>query len=56
VYDIYKQVTGIPMGANYAPLVADLFLFCYESEIMKNLSKSNDLNLIKKFNTSFRYP
>jgi len=22
---------------------------------MKNLSKSNDLNLIKKFNTSFRY-
>ena len=33
--DIYKQVTGIPMGANYAPLVADLFLFCYESEFMK---------------------
>jgi len=55
VYDIYKQVTGIPMGANYAPLVADFFLFCYESEIMKNLSKSNDLNLIEKFNTSFRY-
>jgi len=23
------------MGANYAPLVADLFLFCYESEFMK---------------------
>jgi len=22
---------------------------------MKNLSKSNDLNLIEKFNTSFRY-
>jgi len=32
--DIYKQVTGIPIGANYAPLVADLFLFCYESEFM----------------------
>jgi len=43
------------MGANYAPLVADLFLFCYESEFMKSLSKSNDLNLIEKFNTSFRY-
>jgi len=52
---MYKQVTGIPMGANYAPLVADLFLFCYESEFMKNLSKSNDLNLIEKFNTSFWY-
>ena len=32
--DMYKQVTGIPMGANYAPLVADLFLFCYESEFI----------------------
>jgi len=37
--------------------VADLFLFCYESEYMKNLSKSNDFNLIEKLNTctSFRY-
>ena len=43
------------MGANYAPLVADLFLFCYESELIKNISKSNYLNLIEKFNTSFRY-
>jgi len=38
------------MGAHYAPLVADLFRFCYESEIMKNLSKSNDLNSIETFN------
>jgi len=43
-----NKVTGIPMGANYAPLVDDLFLFCYESEFMKQLSKSNDLNLIEK--------
>jgi len=53
--DIFKQVTGIPTAANYAPWVADLFLFCYEIELKKNLSKSNDLNLIEKFNTSFRY-
>ena len=50
--DIYKQVTGIPMGANYALFVADLFLFCYEGEFMKNRSKSNDLNLIEKFNNT----
>ena len=43
------------MGVNYAPLVADLFLFCYESEFMKNLSRSNDLNLIEKFNNTYRY-
>ena len=30
-------------------------IFCYECEFMKNLSKSNDLNLIEKFNISFRY-
>jgi len=53
--DIYKQVTGIRMGANYAPLVADLFLFCYKSEFMKNLSKSNDLNSIETFNNTYRY-
>ena len=26
---LYRQVVGIPMGTNCAPLVADLFLFCY---------------------------
>ena len=25
-----RQVVGIPMGTTCAPLVADLFLFCYE--------------------------
>ena len=27
---LYRQVIGIPMGTYCAPLVADLFLFCYE--------------------------
>ena len=26
---LYKQIVGIPIGTNCAPLVADLFLFCY---------------------------
>ena len=25
----YRQIVGIPMGTNCAPLVVDLFLFCY---------------------------
>ena len=29
---LYRQIVGIPMGANCAPLVVDLFLFCYERE------------------------
>ena len=34
---LYRQIVGIPMGTNCAPLVAVLFLFCYEREFMKNL-------------------
>ena len=26
---LYRQVVGIPMDTNCAPLVADLFLFCF---------------------------
>ena len=27
---VYQQIVGIPMGTNCAPLIADLFLYCYE--------------------------
>ena len=29
------------MGTNCAPLVADLFLFCYERDLMMSLSDDN---------------
>ena len=29
---MYWQIVDIPMVTNHAPLVADLFLFCYERE------------------------
>ena len=35
---LYRQVVGIPMGTNCAPLVADLFLFCYGRDFMMSLS------------------
>ena len=31
---LYRQILGIPMGTNCAPLVADLFLFCYEGDFI----------------------
>ena len=31
---LYRQVIGIPMGTNCAPLVADLCLFCYDRDFM----------------------
>ena len=30
---LYRQIVGIPMGTNCAPLVADLLLFCYEKDL-----------------------
>ena len=27
---LYRQIVGIPMGTNCAPLVADSFLYCFE--------------------------
>ena len=35
---LYRQIVGFPMGTNCAPLVADLFLFCYERDFMTSLS------------------
>ena len=35
---LYRQTIRIPMGTNCAPLVADLFLFCYERDYMKSLT------------------
>ena len=43
------------MCTNCAPLVADLFLFCYERDFMLSLSDSNQSDIIKNFNSTFRY-
>ena len=38
---VYRQIVGIPMGTNCAPLVADLFLFYYDIDFMLTLSDNN---------------
>ena len=52
---LYRQIVGIPMGTNCAPLVAALFLFCYERDVMKDLSSDNQDDVIKAFNSTSRY-
>ena len=49
---LYRQVVGIPMGTNCAPLVADLFLFCYERDFMMSLSDDKQADVIDAFNTT----
>ena len=52
---LYRQTIGILIGINCAPLVADLFLFCYEREFIKSLSRENQANIIQAFNSTLRY-
>ena len=37
---VYQQTVGIPMGTNCAPLVADLFLYSYETNFVQHLQRS----------------
>ena len=43
------------MGTNCAPLVADLFLLCYERDCMLSLSDNNQTDIIEAFNSNFSY-
>ena len=43
------------MGANCAPLVADLFLFCYERDFMFSFSDNNQTCVFELFNSTSRY-
>ena len=52
---LYRQVVGIPMGTNCAPLVADLFLFCYERDFMMSFSDDKQTDVIDAFNTTSSY-
>ena len=52
---VYQQIVGIPMCTNCAPLIADLFLYCYERDFMSDLQKSKRHDLIDMFNDTSRY-
>ena len=43
------------MGTNCAPLVADLFLFCYERDFMTSLSDVKQAEIIEAFKSTSRY-
>ena len=52
---LYRQIVGIPMGTNCAPLVADLYLYFYERDFMNSLNHNNQADVIEAFNSTFRY-
>ena len=52
---LYRQIVGIPMVTNCVPLVADLFLFCYERDFMTSLSDVKQAEIIEAFKSTSRY-
>ena len=52
---LFQQVVGIPMGTNCAPLLADLFLYSYESEFLQKLVKDKKIHEARVFNFIYRY-
>ena len=51
---LFRQMVGIPMGTNCAPLLAELFLYSYENEFLDKLMEGRR-KLVRKFNLSYRY-
>ena len=49
---LFRQMIGIPMGTNCAPLLADLFLYSYENEF---LIRNGHRRLARSFNLCYRY-
>ena len=43
------------MGTNYAPLVADFVLFCYERDFMLSLPDNNQADVIEVLSSTSRY-
>ena len=53
--ELYRDMVGILMGKNCAPLVADLFIFSYEKNFMTSLSDENQADTTEAFNSTSRY-
>ena len=52
---LFQQVVSIPMGTNCALLLADLFLYSYESEFLQKSVKDKKIHEIRAFNFTYRY-
>ena len=50
---LFRQVIGIPMGTNCAPLLADFFLYSYENEFLDNMIRSGHRRLTRSFIDDF---
>ena len=52
---LYRQIGRIPMGTNCVPLIADLFLCCYERVFLDCLNHDNKADVIEALNSTSRH-
>ena len=52
---LYRKVVRILLVADCAPMVANLFLFCYERDFMMSLSDDKQADIIDALNTTSKY-
>ena len=52
---LFRQMIGIPVGTNCAPLLVDLFVYSYENEFLDNRIRYGHRRLARSFNLCSRY-
>ena len=52
---LYRQIVGIPIGTNCAPLLADLFFILLRKRFHGFLNHDNQADVIEAFNSTSRY-
>jgi hypothetical protein len=50
-----RQILGMPMGTNCAPVLANLYLYWYESKFIDRLFRDKGLFAAQSFHMTFRY-
>ena len=50
---LFHEVIGIPMETNFASLLADLFLYSYEKEVVDNMIRGGHRKLARSFNLCY---
>ena len=52
---VFIQTVRIPMGTNCAPLLADIFLYSYETDFIQSLLSTREKQLASGFNLTYMY-
>ena len=52
---LFRKNVSIPMETNCAPFVEDLFLFCFERNIIMSLSEEKQSEVIEASSSTSRY-